>query len=356
MAGKRVAVAMSGGVDSSVSAALLLEAGYEVRGVYLRLWSQDGSFEGKPPLARDRAANDSEDAGAVCRFLGIPFDVLDAEDEFLESVVRYFCDEYAAGRTPNPCIACNEHIKFGLLLDRVQSMGVDYLATGHYARVAESGRQCRLFKAVDLFCDQSYFLYMLGQRELGRVLFPVGGCSKGQVRRMAADLGLPVAGRKESQDICFIPDGRLAEFIAARVPCEPGDIVDSDGRVLGRHRGIALYTVGQRTGLGVAAGSRVYVRSIDVERNRVVVGGEEDLFVSTLRAGKVRFVSDRPESPTAVTARIRYNSPEAQAMLFPEGDDVRIEFQVAQRAVAPGQSVVFYRGDEVVGGGVIESP
>ena len=351
----RVAVAMSGGVDSSLSAALLQEAGYEVMGVTMQLWCEERyglSSSSRPTCC---SLKDIQDARIVCHFLDIPFYVVNVEAEFRASVVDYFCDEYVRGRTPNPCIVCNQRIKFDFLLNRILSMGAEYLATGHYARIVNSEGEYCLLKGLDPSSDQSYFLYTLGQTELRHLLFPVGGYFKSQVRQMAAERRLSVAEKPKSQDLCFVPDGNYEEFIQARVSSVPGEIVDEGGRVLGKHQGIAFYTIGQRTGLGIATGRRLYVHSIDADNNVVVVGPEDKLFVSSLHARSVRFVGDGPQQPVAITAKIRYNSPGTSAMLYPFEGRAEVMFQERQRAVAPGQAVVFYQGDEVLGGGVIEA-
>lgn len=345
---------MSGGVDSSLSAALLQEAGYEVIGVSMQLWCEEthGLSSSHPTCC---SVQDIGDARRVCQLLDIPFYMINVETQFQACVVDYFCHEYAHGRTPNPCIACNQQIKFDLLLHRVLSMGVEHLATGHYARIENSGDEYRLLKGADPFSDQSYFLYTLGQQELPHLLFPVGGYLKSQVRRMAAERGLPVADKPKSQDLCFVPHGNYEDFIKGYLSPVPGEIVDTGGKVLGTHRGIAFYTIGQRTGLGLALGERLYVLAIDADNNVLVVGPEEKLFVSTLYATKASFVCGKPQQPVAAKAKIRYRSPETSAMLQPREDGVEVQFLKPQRAVTPGQAVVFYQGDEVLGGGVIEA-
>ena len=354
MAGTRVAVAMSGGVDSSVAAAVLKEAGHEVAGVAMRLWHGDspGVHSVDPDLHHDQAI---EDARRVCRHLDIPFTVADVAPEFRARVVDYFCQEYGRGRTPNPCIACNQWIKFGLLLDRALSTGADYLATGHYARIEKSGDSYCLLKGSDASIDQSYFLYTLGQPELAHLLFPVGGLAKAQVRRMAAERGLPVADKPESQDVCFVPDGNHDHVLEEYLSPEPGDIVDEAGNVLGRHRGIAFHTVGQRTGLGVSAGRRLYVLSIDAENNVLTVGPRHRLLVARLFASNVKFVSQVPGEGVAVKAKVRYRAREADAFLHPRRDGVEVQFLDPQSAVTPGQAVVFYRDAMLLGGGTIEA-
>ena len=349
----RVVVAMSGGVDSSVAAALLVEAGYETIGISLKLWSQDTpEFPGYHPICCSAEAVD--DARRVCRILGIPFYYLNFERHFCSQVVDYFCEEYSRGRTPNPCLACNEKVKFRLLLDKALALGAEYLATGHYARIEEWQGHFHLLKALDRTKDQSYVLYFLGQRQLQHLLFPIGPYRKAEVRRMAAELGLPVAGKAESQAICFIPDGDYRKFLAQRFPATPGDIVDTQGTVLGQHRGLAGYTVGQRRGLGIALGERLYVLSLDPAANKVVAGPDEQLLSHSLVAEKVTFVSgEAPEGPIPIQAKLRYRSPETESVLLSLDGRWQVRFQKPQRAITPGQAVVFYQGDEVLGGGII---
>jgi tRNA-specific 2-thiouridylase len=350
----QVAVAMSGGVDSSLSAALLKEAGYEVIGISMQLWCEERHG---PPSARPTCCSiqDVNDARRVCQTLDIPFYTINLESQFRACVVDYFCHEYAQGRTPNPCIVCNQRIKFDLLLHHVLSLGVDYLATGHFARIELSGDRHRLLKAADPISDQSYFLYTLGQWELQHLLFPVGSYLKAEVRRMAATRGLSTADKPKSQDLCFVSNGSYHGLIKYRFSPAPGEIVNEEGKVLGRHRGIAFHTVGQRVGLGLALGSRLYVLAIDVKNNALVVGPEEKLFTSRLVAAQARFVRGNPEQPAVVKAKVRYRSPETSAMLYPCKDKVEVRFDMPQRAVTPGQAVVFYQGDEVLGGGTIET-
>jgi len=344
---------MSGGVDSSLAAARLQDEGYEVIGVTLQIWPPDDNGGNRVGGCCGLDAIDM--AQKVACKLGIPHYVMDFRDDFKEKVITEFCNEYGRGRTPNPCIACNQYIKFDLLLDRALQLGAGYLATGHYARNQPSAGGYHLLTAVDSTKDQSYFLYTLGQRELRHLLFPLGNLTKKEVRRLAAEMGLPSSRREESQDICFIPDNDYRAFIAGSIPAEPGDIVDTEGRVLGRHHGLARYTVGQRQGLGVAAKRRLYVLRLDVAANRLVVGGEEQLLMRRLVAGRLSWVSGRaPETPVTVTAKIRYQAPPAVATLGLNGGEAVLNFKQPQRAIAPGQAVVLYQGDRVLGGGVIE--
>ncbi len=355
--GKVVAVAMSGGVDSSVAAALLKEAGYEVVGITLNPWVE---LPGRGPVAGPRrrscSPEDVLDAREVAARLGIPHYVLNVQAEFRRWVLDYYVSEYRQGRTPNPCIPCNRRVRFGLLLHKALALGADYLATGHYARVRRDADGYHLLRAVDPQKDQSYVLYSLGQFELSRTLFPLGEYTKAQVRAIAARLGLPVADKPESQDFCFLGGLDYRDWLALQVgESNPGPIEDLTGRRLGEHRGIAFYTVGQRRGLGIAAGVPLYVVAIDPARNAVIVGPEEALYRASLEAEDVHYVAGRPpEGPARITARIRYRAPEAPATLEPRPDgSALVRFDEPQRAPTPGQVVVFYRGDEVLGGGII---
>jgi len=335
---KRVAVAMSGGVDSSLAAALLKEAGYDVSGVYMQLWS-------------DCNLSDLEH---TCQLLDIPFYKLNFETEFQSLVIDYFCQEYSLGRTPNPCTTCNQHIKFGLLLEKVLQLGADHLATGHYAKIEYSQNGYRLLKAADLTKDQSYFLYTLGQRQLQYLLFPLGNLHKVEVRRLSTEMGLPTATRCESQDICFIPDNDYRSFIAKHIPPKPGDIIDTKGTVLGRHSGLAHYTVGQRQGLGLASNKRVYVLKLDAANNRLVVGTKDQLLSNRLFASQLSWVSGKaPREPINITAKVRYQSPEVTAKLHFNNGVAEVNFHQPQWAIAPGQAIVFYQDDAVLGGGII---
>jgi len=343
MTQKRVAVAMSGGVDSSVAAALLKQAGYEVSGIHARLWPDAEPKDTVSDLKR------------ICRLLGIPFQQVDLEKEFRKLVVDYFSQEYSRGRTPNPCIACNQRVKFGLLMDRVLEMGADYLATGHYARIEPAPDGYRLRQATDQDKDQSYFLYMLGQKQLEHLLLPLGEMSKEKVKGMAGEMGLPTVSRGESQDICFIPDNDYRSFIARYISFQPGEIVDIKGKVLGQHQGLAQYTVGQRQGLGLNLPEQLYVIELDAANNRLVVGNRDQLLHGVLLASQLSWVSGKaPAGPISITAKFRYKAPEVAAELD-INDRAEVRFEEPQQAIAPGQSVVFYRDELVLGGGIIDA-
>jgi tRNA-specific 2-thiouridylase len=340
---KRVTVAMSGGVDSSVAAALLKQAGYGVSGIYARLWPN-------PDLK-----STISDLERTCKLLDIPLHQLNLEDEFRRLVIDYFTQEYGRGRTPNPCIACNQHIKFGLLMEKALETGAEYLATGHYARIEPSPEGYRLRQAADQSKDQSYFLYMLGQRQLEHLLFPLGELSKEKARKMAGEMGLPTVSRSESQDVCFVPGNDYRSFIAGHISFQPGDIVDIKGKVLGQHDGLAKYTVGQRQGLGLASDEPLYVIELDAAHNRLVVGSKDQLLHSVLLASQLCWVSGKaPAGSIGIMARVRYKAPEVAAELY-LNDGAKLRFDEPQQAIAPGQSVVFYQDDFVLGGGIIDA-
>lgn len=348
MAFKRICVAMSGGVDSTGAALLLLRQGYDVFGVTLRL---------RPDCAGSREP-EIDDARAAAAALGIPHAVLDLRALFQTEVIDRFVSEYIRGRTPNPCLYCNRAVKFGALLDWALAQGADALATGHYAGVSYDafGRRWRLLRGRDRRKDQSYFLYQLTQRQLSRLLLPVGQYEKPALRALAAEAGLESAHRADSQDICFIPEGGYAAFLERYgAKLVPGDFVDREGRVLGRHRGLPRYTTGQRKGLGVSAEAPMYVLSKDPAANTVTLGPDSALYTRELTAEAPNWISiPALAGPTAVTAKTRHSQREAAAVAepLPEGR-VRVVFQEPQRAVTPGQAVVFYDGEAVVGGGTI---
>ncbi len=354
---ERILVAMSGGVDSAAAAALLVEAGHEVTGATLKLWCYGGA--GASPRSCC-SLRDIEDARAAAGALGIRHYVLDEESDFDREVVTPFVRSYLDGETPNPCVRCNTHLKFGSLLARARHLGFDAVATGHYARREETPEGPVLRRAVDAAKDQSYVLWGLSREDLAASRFPLGGSTKSEAREVARRAGLPLAGKIESQDICFVQGGRYGEFVTARASeapqTRPGELVDTAGRVLGEHRGAVHYTVGQRRGLGVAAGEPLYVVRVDAARNRVVVGSERDLYRDSMTVRGVNWVScPPPREPVAAEVKVRYRARPAAAVVRPEGEArVRVDFAGPQRAVAPGQSAVFYRGDVVLGGGVID--
>ncbi len=346
---------MSGGVDSSVAAGLLLEQGYAVIGVTMRLWTEEDAAASRHHK-RCCSVEDTEDARAAADVLSIRHYVLNLEKQFAEGVVDHFVAEYARGRTPNPCLACNDRVKFRPLLEHARALGAEYLATGHYARVRQTDHGAELWRAVDSTKDQSYVLYTLGQRELTRTIFPVGEHTKTDARAMARRWGLPNADKPDSADICFIPSGDYRAFVRERVPVAAGEIVDVLGRSVGRHAGIVSYTIGQRKGLPARGGGEpLFVVDVDAESNRVIVGPNEELMAPGLIAEDTTFISGKlPHGCMKVEARIRYRSPAVPAVLE-VGDDDRamVRFARPQRAVTPGQAVVFYTGERVLGGGTI---
>ena len=353
----RIAVGLSGGVDSSVAAALLKEKGYDVTGITMKVF--DGSralkVSEKHGCYGPGEEEDIEAAASVCRSLRIPFHVLDLTNVYRTHVIDYFRREYLHGRTPNPCVVCNRKVKFGFLLQEARKTGIDFdiFATGHYARTLESEGRWLLKKALDASKDQSYFLYTLTPDQLSRTWFPLGEHTKEATREMARSLGLVTAARPESQD--FVAGGDYSTLFHAD-DIEEGDILDEAGNRLGKHRGIIHYTLGQRQGLGIASDRPLYVLRIDAERNAIVAGPKERLLAKGLIAADLNLIAmDELSEPIDVAAKIRLNHREVEATLFPQdGDRARIRFAVPQSAVTPGQSVVFYSGDTVVGGGVIE--
>jgi tRNA-specific 2-thiouridylase len=383
----RIVVAMSGGVDSSVAAALLKEEGHEVIGMMLRLWSEPGVIEddGVERVAQNKCCSleSVDDARRVARKLDIPFYLVNVEQEFKENVVDYFYQEYVAGRTPNPCLTCNRHIRFTLLLNRALALDAEYLATGHYVRVDTdpiTGKR-RLRRGIDQEKDQSYVLHVLNQKQLAHACFPLGPYTKPQVRAMAAERGLMVATKAESQEICFVAQNdyrgfidRYAVTLAEREPVgigattqsngmiqlpKPGPIFDLSGEPLGRHRGLAYYTIGQRKGLGLTSPEPLHVLKIDSEQNALIVGPAKALEKTSCFVSKMHYVSGKtPSEPFMALARIRYKAPEQEAEVTPlEGKRAHVTFAHPQRAITPGQAAVFYGGedgDEVLCGGIIE--
>ena len=388
----RIVVAMSGGVDSSVAAALLKEQGHEVIGIMLRLWSEPGVIEaeddGIERVAQNKCCSieSVDDARRVARMLDIPFYLVNVEEEFKEKIVDSFYDDYVEGRTPNPCLNCNRHIRFTVLLNRALALNADYLATGHYVRVDDhpvTGKR-RLRRAVDPDKDQSYVLHVLNQHQLSHACFPLGGYTKTEVRAMAAERGMTVATKAESQEICFVAQNDYRGFIdryaqtrqEGKVPVavgaapapqpgtglisipKPGPILDQQGNTLGRHRGLAYYTIGQRKGLGITSRDPLHVLKLDAAHNALVVGPASALEKSEFVVGKMHYLSGEiPTEPFEALVRVRYKAPEQPALVTPlEGDRVRVTLLQPQRAITPGQAAVFYGGEdgaEVLCGGII---
>ena len=341
----KIAVAMSGGVDSSVTAALLKKEGYDVIGLTMLVMPSE-----------EAAVTARETAQA----LGIPHHTVDYRDIFTQQIISDFCVQYCLGKTPNPCVNCNRLIKFGALLEKAKEFSAEAMATGHYARIEKSTPDNRflLKKGIDCTRDQSYFLYKLTQAQLAAVLFPLGNLTKDGVRKMALEMGLPAVKRKESREICFIPDNDyprfLREHLAAEIPA--GQITDKQGNVLGKHHGIIDYTIGQRKGLGIASAQPLYVVGIDGQNNRVIVGGKQDVYASEFVVTDLNWIAfARLTEPLTLKAKIRYLHPEAEAVISPTEDDkVTVRFNDPQMAITPGQAAVFYDNDIVIGGGTIE--
>lgn len=345
---KTVVVAMSGGVDSSVSAALLRQEGYDVIGITMCFNLPDPD-EGKPLCCGPQAISD---ARRVAGMLDIPHYVLGFSDELKDKVVDNFREEYARGRTPNPCILCNEHLKFNTLLAKAMAYGADYLATGHYARIVDHGGP-RLARAADPSKDQTYFLYRLSAERMKKILFPIGEYEKPRIREIAGELGLPIAEKPDSQEVCFIPDKEALEKLRGGAE-GPGNFVDTAGNVLGRHDGVSHYTIGQRRGLGVSAADRLYVVRLDTATNTVVLGDRDDVYSKGCRVSGMSWPDAPMTQPARMNVRIRHVHREAPAEIIPEGEGARIIFDEPQFAVTPGQSAVFYDGDIVMGGGFID--
>ena len=367
--GKIVIVGMSGGVDSSVTAALLKEQGFDVVGVFMKNWSEDSEDFAAPLAGRaspSRAgrtgctwAEDSEDARKVAQVLNIPFYVWNFEKEYHEKVVEYFFREYAAGRTPNPDVMCNTEIKFKVFLEKALLMGADFVATGHYARVTkhETRNTYHLLKGIDPAKDQSYFLYTLKQSQLEKIMFPIGHLKKSEVRALAKKFKLPNAGKKDSQGICFIGKINVTEFLKAHVKAEAGQIVSVSGAVLGKHDGLPYYTIGQREGMNLGGKGPYYVVSKDFQANRLVVTNDKEdkgLWKKEFTVTDLSWVNQAPEFPLHTGVTIRYHHPEYKARIMNHESGIRVIFDQAQRAITEGQAAVFYSGDELLGGGVIE--
>jgi tRNA-specific 2-thiouridylase len=355
---RKVFVAMSGGVDSSVAAALLVQAGCDVEGVMLRLWSDESVCPADEVGNRCCTPDQVADAEAVANLLGIPFRLVDGARLFRETVVADFIDVYGAGRTPNPCIVCNREVRFGFLLDWALAAGADALASGHYARIVRGSDRYTLLKGVDEKKDQSYVLYMLGQEQLARLLFPIGDYTKSQIRELAKAFGLPVASKAESQDICFLPDRDYRRFLRQYAPkaMAAGPIVHVGGQKLGQHEGLPAYTIGQRRGLGISADEPLYVVTMRAADRTLVVGGREALERDEITVDNVRWVSGdapRGDETPALAVRIRYRSEAFPAAVFVNGHRARVKFDVPVRGISPGQAAVFYQGERCLGGGTI---
>ncbi|MBF0532209.1 MAG: tRNA 2-thiouridine(34) synthase MnmA [Candidatus Omnitrophica bacterium] len=347
---KRVLVAMSGGVDSSVSALLLKNQGYDVVGVTMCLGVKDACDS----IARCCGPDAIEDARQVCYKLNMDHYVLNYARELESRVISNFVDEYRRGRTPNPCVVCNQFLKFDLLMKQARALHFDYLATGHYAAISQSAGRYFLIKAKDHIKDQTYFLYSIPYRVLSRVLFPLSHLTKPEVRDIARKAKLPVSGKPESQDICFIPGKNYHAFLEKRLgTVEPGEIVNVQGRVLGKHRGICFYTIGQRQGLGLTHPKPLYVIALDAKQNQVIVGEKADLKSRGLYASHLNLLTD--SLPARGRVKIRYGSTSSLASLFPEKNKLKILFDTKQEAVTPGQSAVIYNRDTVLGGGIIDA-
>jgi len=355
----RILVAMSGGVDSSVAAKLLVDQGHEVAGVTLKLFTNDDILLAENQSRTCCALSDVQDARAVAYKLGIEHFVFNFRDLFNEKVVARFVDSYLAGETPNPCIDCNRFIKFDKLIERALLLGYEYVATGHYAGIARdpgTGRW-KLLRGKDRTKDQSYVLYSLTQEQLAHTLFPLGELDKHTVREIAEAAGLVNARKPDSQDICFVPDGNYPAFIDKMAPgrVRAGSFIDRDGRVIGTHRGVTHYTIGQRRGIATAFGKPMYVAAKNAADNTVTLGENADLMASSLEAYDINLISlEALDGPLSVTAKIRYNQTEQEAVITPvSGGRIRVDFAQPQRAIAPGQAVVFYSGETVIGGGTI---
>jgi tRNA-uridine 2-sulfurtransferase len=352
MSRERVIVAMSGGVDSAVAAGLLVREGYEVIGITMRLWSRDDA-EGRLHQKRCCGVEDTEDARAAAEVLGIPHYVLNLEEEFGRRVVDYFVGEYERGRTPNPCLACNEHVKFRALLDRAVALDAERLATGHYARIRRGTDGFELHRALDANKDQSYVLYTLQQPELQRLLFPVGEYAKPEIRRLALEMGLPLHDKPDSAEICFVPGNDYRAFLAERLPSRPGSVSDTDGKTVGRHDGIAGFTIGQRKGIGAFGGKR-FVTDIDPELNLITIGSEDGLMSDRLWTEGVSWTAGRPPAEAfEAMVKVRYKSEPVLARVSVHADSLEVAFSQPLRAITPGQAAVLYDGERVIGGATI---
>ncbi len=350
----RVVVGMSGGVDSSATAALLLEQGYDVVGITLKLWPQDCVNRAEDKCCGPQAVTD---ARAVCHKLGVPYYLIDEAADFQKHVIQYFADEYKAGRTPNPCVMCNQNLKFGRLIERANQLGAEFIATGHFARLERQNGRVLLKRGRDLRKDQSYFLFSLRQDQLARAMFPLGEKTKSDTRDVARHCNLKTADKEESMEICFVPDNDYGGFLeqAKLVQQHRGEIVDMQGRLLGYHDGIEFYTIGQRRGLGISFPQPLYVIELDAAHNRVIVGDDSALARDEFTVDRCNWIPFLEPPPSfEATAKIRYNHPGTPATVLPLADGrARVKLHTAQRAITPGQAAVFYQDDLVVGGGWI---
>ena len=350
-------IAMSGGVDSSVAALLIKKSGHECIGATMKLHSTETAAITSDDSHCPHIA--AKDAGSIADLLDIPFHVFDFAEYFTENVITPFIKAYLGGLTPNPCIECNRYLKFGRLLDSAVRIGCDHIATGHYAQIKDSDGRYLLTKGLDATKDQSYVLYSLKQEQLARTLFPLGGLRKSEVRQIALEQGFINANKHESQDICFVPDGKYADFIEnySGITAEAGLIVDANGICLGEHRGLFRYTVGQRKGLGFSSATPMYIRSLHHESNTIVVGTQDELYSKSLIARDINLIpTEKLDSPLRVTAKVRYSHTEQPATVWQlDADTLRVEFDNPQRAITKGQSVVLYEADTVVGGGIISN-
>ncbi|MHC1716836.1 MAG: tRNA 2-thiouridine(34) synthase MnmA [Candidatus Dojkabacteria bacterium] len=352
MPSKKVMIGMSGGVDSSVAAALLKQQGYEVIGVTMQIWPEEKEENGTCC-----SLTAVEDARRVANKLDIPYYVFNFKKAFDEKVIQYFISEYLKGKTPNPCIACNRYIKFEELLNKAISMDIDYIATGHYAKVVEENRRYLLKKSASKTKDQTYVLYNLTQEQLKRTLFPLESLNKDEVRKIAKELDLKVANKPDSQEICFVEDNNYSKFIQENTDTDvlPGNILDTKGNTIGKHNGIYNYTVGQRKGLRIPSNKALYVIDIDFEKNEVIIGDDSEGYKDELIATDINLISiDSLEKDMQVNAKIRYGAKESPAIISPlTNGDIHVKFETPQRAITPGQAVVFYDKDVVIGGGII---